>query len=106
MNEQRPGTTRSLTRRARALMLRINVWLFSAHAWIYAAAGSFIGFEGVAVWLSFIALWPIAIPLMIAGIAVVGVVVQRYRDRTSAHDGAGTSGGADGNRTRVISLED
>lgn len=67
-------------------MLRVNVWLFSAHAWIYAAAGSFIGFEGVAVWLSFIALWPVAIPLMIAGIAVVGVVVQRHRDRRSAHE--------------------
>jgi hypothetical protein len=70
--------------RMRRLTLTVNVWLFTANAWVYAAAGSFIGFETVALWLSFIALWPVVIPVMLAGIAVVGVLVRRIRERRDA----------------------
>jgi len=78
---EHPPSPRTLGRRVRESVVKINVWLFTANVWVYAAAGSFIGFEGVAVWLSFIALWPIAIPLMLAGVAVVGVLVRRSRER-------------------------
>ena len=45
------------------------------------AAGSFVGFEALAFLLGFAPLWPIAIPILIGGIAVVGVVAHRVEAR-------------------------
>lgn len=38
---------------------------------MYVAAGSLVGFEALALLLSFTTAWPIAIPLMVAGLGAL-----------------------------------
>ena len=72
-------------RRSRAhlrdALVRLNIRIFTASAGIYVAAGSFVGFEALAFLLGFAPLWPIAIPMLIAGIAMTGLLVDRARKR-------------------------
>ena len=98
------GTLSALLHRGHDAFERIASQLFVANAWVYAAAGTVIGLEGVALWLSFLAVWPVGVPLVLAGIAVAGVVVRSAR-ATRSHESSRFRGD-DGNRTRTISLED
>ena len=86
------GSPHALSARIRYAITAVNHRLFTASAGIYVAAGSFMGFEALAFLLGFAPLWPIAIPMIIAGIALSGLIVRwmrTRRDRTA--DTAGTS---------------
>ncbi|UOQ90315.1 hypothetical protein MUN74_05175 [Agromyces endophyticus] len=80
-SRQAPAGGRTVADRVRGLIAAVNLRLFTASATIYIAAGSFVGFEGLAFLLGFAPLWPIAIPIVIAGVAVAGLVVRRVRRR-------------------------
>ncbi|MBM7502837.1 hypothetical protein ACFPER_05100 [Agromyces aurantiacus] len=76
-----PGARRRLGASIHAFVTAVNLRLFTASAGIYVAAGSFVGFEALAFLLGFAPLWPIAIPILIGGIAVVGLVLNRVEAR-------------------------
>jgi len=78
---QAPSARRTVADRVRGIVAAVNLRLFTASATIYVAAGSFVGFEGLAFLLGFAPLWPIAIPIVIAGVAVTGLVVGSVRRR-------------------------
>jgi len=80
-SRQAPPARRTVADRVRGLIAAVNLRWFTASAAIYIAAGSFVGFEGLAFLLGFAPLWPIAVPIVIAGVAVTGLVVGSVRRR-------------------------
>lgn len=77
----RPTVRRRLGRRIRSLYDRAGYLAFQASVAMYIAAASFVGWETLAVLLSYATMAPIAVPLTVAGIAVLAVVRRRIRAR-------------------------
>ncbi len=77
----RPTVRRRIARRIRSLYDRAGYLAFQASGAMYIAAASFVGWETLAVLLSYATMAPIAVPLTVAGIAVLAVVRRRIRTR-------------------------
>lgn len=72
--------------RIRALFSRLGYHVFMAMGSMYIAAASVIGFETLALLLGYATMSPIAIPVMIAGIALWAVIRRRLRGRNDVED--------------------
>ena len=65
--------------RLRALYFWLGYRVFTTMASMYVAAASLIGFETLALLLGYATMSPIAVPVMIAGIALWAVIRRRLR---------------------------
>lgn len=67
--------------RLRALYFWFGYRVFTTMASIYITAASLIGFETLALLLGYATMAPIAVPVMIAGIALWAVIRHRLRGK-------------------------
>ena len=65
--------------RLRALYFWLGYRVFTTMAAIYITAASLIGFETLALLLGYATMSPIAVPILIAGIALWAVIRRRLR---------------------------
>ena len=74
--------------RLRALYFWLGYRVFTSMASMYVAAASLIGFETLALLLGYATMSPIAVPVMIAGIALWAVIRRRLHRRHRGRDPA------------------
>jgi len=67
--------------RLRALYHWLGYRVFTTMGSMYVAAASLIGFETLALLLGYAAMAPVAVPVIIAGIALWAVIRHRLRGR-------------------------
>lgn len=79
----RPTVRARLGTHIRSAYDALGYRVFQVSGAMYIAAASFIGWEALAVLISYATMAPIAVPLTVAGIAVLALVrrVLRRRDR-------------------------
>ena len=82
--------------RLRALYFWLGYRVFTTMASMYVAAASIIGFETLALLLGYATMSPIAVPVMIAGIALWAVIRCRLRRRHRGRDPAAPRGAVTG----------
>jgi divalent metal cation (Fe/Co/Zn/Cd) transporter len=84
-NSSRPSPVRALvgriSRRISTAVHMFNFRVFMTVGTLYVAAGSFIGFESLAMLIAYTTIWPVAIPITIVGIGLVGLIVAVLRRR-------------------------
>ena len=86
--------------RLRALYFWLGYRVFTSMASMYVAAASLIGFETLALLLGYATMSPVAVPIVIAGIALWAVIRRRLHGRDRGLDSAAPRGTVTGEDPR------
>jgi len=86
--------------RLRALYFWLGYRVFTSMASMYVAAASLIGFETLALLLGYATMSPVAVPIMIAGIALWAVIRRRLHGGDRGLDSAAPRGTVTGEHPR------